>query len=140
MKNISLVILLIIITVLAMGANFNSFVFGGKAPLFGLLSSFAFVTTWVLIFRYALKNKEYNLILPSTVFWLLTFLTALITIYINITETTISFIIPFAVLFLAPLYGINYIDLHNLITLAIMVIIAGNFIYFGSRFIIINKK
>jgi len=140
MKNIGLGTFLIGITVLAIIFNLNDFIFGGKVPLYDFLLSFSYGTIWVLVFRYALNIGEHSLILSSTVFWCLTCLTALITLYINITEATISFMIPFAIVFLTPLYGMNFIGTHNIITLAIILTFACYFICFGARYIIRNKK
>lgn len=140
MKRIDLTIVLIIITILAMIFNIGALVSGGYSSLFGFLASFGFVAIWALIYRYILKNRKNNLIVFSIMFWSLTLLTALIMLYVNITEVSISFIIPFLLLFLTPLHGLGFIGKsNNIITLIIILIIASIFILSGLIFLIKNK-
>lgn len=139
-KNNSLGVILIIITILAIAFNLSSFINGGYSSFFGSLISFAFIAIWVLVFRCALKNKDYTLIIISIVFWSLTFIIAFLTLYVNITEVDMSFMIPFVVIFLTPLYGLDVIGRDNIITLAIIIAIAISFVWLGLKSIIKSKK
>lgn len=139
MKKNSLGIILIIITILSLVFNISSLINGGDSSFFGSLMSFAFIAIWVLVFRYVLKNKDYTLIIISTVFWSLTFITALVAIYVNITEVDMSFMIPFVVAFLTPLYGLDVIGRDNIITVSIMLIISIGFIFVGLKYLFKNK-
>ena len=131
MKKVCMGSLLVVMTIIAIICNFNEFTFGGKALLLGFLLSIVYLVTWVFVFRDALKNKEYNLILPTIIFWSITCLTALVTLYVNVTEATISLIIPFAIMFLTPMYGLNYMGINNIILLVSIAIIASYFIFYS---------
>lgn len=110
-------IALIIITILAIILNVEDVIFGGKASIFGFLSSFGVVVMWGLFYKSMLKDRKNNLILFSTVIWSLIFLTALGVLYENITENLIQVLvdlmIPFGLIFLTPLYGLGFVGESN---------------------------
>lgn len=138
-------IALIIITILAIILNVEDVIFGGKASIFGFLSSFGVVVMWGLFYKSMLKDRKNNLILFSTVIWSLIFLTALGVLYENITENLIQVLvdlmIPFGLIFLTPLYGLGFIgESNHVITSIIILIIASVFIFAGLKFLIKNKE
>lgn len=140
MKKIGLSVLIIITTIVAIILNFNSALQGGSAVLLDSLVSFVFLGIWIFVFRYAVKHKEYNLILPFILFWIITLLTTLTTIIVNISDMTINFIIPFVIVFLTPLYGVRILGASYILALVVIAIISIGFIVYGLYNIIKTKK
>lgn len=132
--------LLTIIIVVSIFFNFNTFFMGGPPVLMEFLVSIAYLIIWGLFFRYALKNKEYNLVLFSTIFWMLACLTSIVHIYININHATFDNIILFAIIFISPLYGLSFIFNHTFMLEISVIIISYCFLYFGIKFLIMKRK
>lgn len=141
MKNTDLAIQLAAITILSIIINFEAFIFGGKAGIFGFLVSLSYAVMWVGLFGYALKKKRDQLIFASVVFWILTGMTALITLYANMNQIVdFSIMAPFALLFLTPLYGMNFLIDDTIPNLIVMIAFASCFIFSGIIFMLYNRQ
>ena len=140
MKKVWLGILLIITTVFAIILNFNSALQGRHAVLLDCIVTVLFVCVWVVVFIYAVNRKENNQILPSIIFWIITLLTAITVIFINIFDLTINIIIPYVIVLLTPLYGIRVLGVSYISTLLLMALIAAFFVAYGLYAIIVDRK
>lgn len=133
-------LILVIIVISAIFINFNVFLRGGLPSLAEFFVSIAYVVTWVLIFKLALKKEKYNLIFLSTVFWLLTCVTSITAFYIIISNEIMSFFIPFVIVFITPIYGLELLFNHKYMILIFISIISCCFSYFGVKFLITQRK
>jgi len=131
MKKAWIGILLIITTVVAIILNFNSALQGSVAVLKDFIVTFIFLVVWGVLLVHAVKHKEYNVILPSIVFWTLSLITALLVIAINSFDLTINIVIPFVIVFLTPLYGIRILGVSHIFAQIIMAVIAAIYVACG---------
>lgn len=140
MKKVVLSIFLVVINIIVIILNFNSALQGGAASLFDFIVTVIYLCVWIFIFIYSIKHKEHNLVLPSTLFWMVVLLTTLVTICINVSDVTINFIVPFVTVFLTPLYGFRFLVTSYVVLLIIIAIISSYFIYYGLKFIIRSRN
>ncbi len=99
-------IALIFVIILSIVINFNSFLMGRASSLSNIVITIAYITFWFVYIWLSKENKK-NLLF-STIWSLLTFVCAVSTLAVNIkTDLIVDFMIPFAMIFLTPLYGIE---------------------------------
>jgi len=140
-------LILPVILVFATALNFNSFLYSSNLSWFEVGVSIIYLIIWIVNFRSALKNKKYNLILASTIFWIATFITSSITLYINVNpDNTIYSIllILLAILLLTPLHGFEFVISHIIsnryIIFILFLTISLIFSLLGLKFLIEQKK
>ena len=113
-----------LVQVLAITLNFNSLLQGRAATGINVAISLLYFGFWIC-FIPAMKRYNANRgLLTSLVFWGLVLLTALLTLTVNIFDIDLPLLVPFAILFLAPTYGVRIAQLPNIAALTIIVLIA----------------
>lgn len=146
MKKISWLYIVLFITVIsAIHFNLGAFLYSQYISLFEFLVSIVYLTIWILVFIYAIKDKEYKLSMFSTIFWSLTCLTAAILLLISMSDTLkdaswTADLIVFIIVFLTPLSGLNLIFTHKYMLESSAIIFSCFFLYFGIRFLIRQRK
>lgn len=99
-------IALVIIIILSIIINFNAFLMGGASNLLNVFITIAYIISW---FAFIWLSKENRKSLIFSAIWSLSTLAcAALMLAVNINEKLdLSFIIPFAMIFITPLYGIE---------------------------------
>lgn len=138
-------LILFAIVILAVAFNFNAALYSSNLSWLEFSVSVTYLIIWAMNFKSALKNKNYSLIRTSTIFWIATFITSSITLYINVNPNINStLLIPLAILLLTPLYGFEFIikQIANYRYAAVVLVIAISFIFslLGLKFLIAQKK
>jgi hypothetical protein len=133
------IILSILIVIGGMVLNFQEFLMGSPATIKNVIVTTAYMLIWILILMIAIKNKNSSLMKYSSVFWVLTMLTSLLTAYVNVTEANIDFGIIFVILLLGQWYGINFI-VGSYLTISIIIAIISLIMFVISIFSIRNIK
>src|SRR5665648_868656 len=106
MKSKYLNFALIFVTLLSIIINFNSFLMGHDSSLLGIITTITYIVFWFL-FIVLSKNSRKALVF-SIVWSLLTLACASVTLAANINDRLIvDFAIPFAMVFITPLYAIE---------------------------------
>lgn len=106
MKVKHLNITLISITILSIVINFNSFLMGNASSLSNIITTITYITVW-FVYIWLSKSNRKNLFF-SVIWSLFTFVVATVTLAVNINDRLIvDFVIPFAIIFITPLYGIE---------------------------------
>lgn len=97
---------LILIIIMSIAINFKSFLMGSASNLLNIVITIGYIIFW---FAYIWISKENKRNLVFSIIWsLLTFVCAAFTLAVNIkTDLIVDFIIPFSIIFLTPLYGIE---------------------------------
>ena len=112
------------VQVLAIALNFNSLLQGSAATGVNIAISLLYLVFWIWFILVMKRYDAYRVLLVSLVFWGLVLLTALLTLFVNIFDASLTLVVPFTTIFLAPLYGVKLAGLSNEAALSIIVIIA----------------
>lgn len=137
LPNMVLVLLSIIVCIAAMIFNLGEFAYGHAKPSNAVIT-FCFILFWILFL--ALVQKEKKLLIYTTVFWGLTFITAVVMILINLTPLEAVWVALPAIPLIGPLYGIEIIFADNVTALSIIAFIAMAFTACGIWFIVRAKR
>lgn len=106
MKIKHLNIALIFIIILSITINFNSFLMGSASSLLNKVITIVYVIFWV-VFIWLSKINGKNLIF-AVIWSLFTFVCAILILAVNINDKlVVDFVIPFAMIFITPLYGLE---------------------------------
>ena len=98
-----------IATVIAGAAlNFPEFLMGSPANAKNIIVTLAYIAMGILVLSISAINKNQRIMAASVVFWLLTFLFALLTAYVNATGAIVDWAIPFVIVLLGPWYGVSF--------------------------------
>ena len=81
-KSIESVFILPDVAILGIILNFSSSLYSDISWL-EFCASVIYLIKWIVNFKSALKNKNYRLIRVSTIFWIITFISSSIGLYIN---------------------------------------------------------
>ncbi len=92
------------VTLLSGALNFNDYVMGYPASVAGMLVSALYVVVWT---AFTIYNRRQGFIIMSMVWGGVTLLVASISCYIAAFDLIGAAIIPFALLFLTPFYGLT---------------------------------
>ncbi|HBV69029.1 MAG TPA: hypothetical protein DEF04_13285, partial [Clostridiales bacterium] len=125
-----------IIVILAIFLNFKAFLYSSNLSMFEFCVSIFYLIIWGLVFKTARRNKRYNLILVSTVFWIMTFLTSSLVSYVRASNADISPPLFFVIVLLTPLFGLEFIINHKYMVYILMSIISFLFSYLGVKFLL----
>lgn len=146
-KAIESVFILPVIVILGVILNFKSFLYDFNLSWFEVGVSSAYLIIWIINFKSALKNKKYKLILVLTIFWIITFITSSIGLYINFNphHTIFDILLIFLFfIFLTPLFGFKFvieqIIISRYIIFILFLIISFIFSVFGLKFLIAQRK
>lgn len=122
MKNtIIFIIVPILAVIIAVVLNFQGFLMSSPVTVKNIFVTFVYLAIWISILIITLKSKNYFAMnYYYLVFWLLTLFFAVITAFANVTEFYTDWAIPFIILLLTPLYGIDIL-VDNHLTTAIIV-------------------
>jgi hypothetical protein len=123
-KTIFLVLLPISIIILGIVLNFQEFLMGSQVSIKNLIVSLVYLAIWIVAFRICSKIKNRIIMRCYSVFWLLTLILAMITVFVNLTEVNLSGAIPFVILFLTQWYGIDYFIDSHIITLTLVSLVS----------------
>ena len=134
--NTVLVLLSIIVSITAMIFNLGEFAYGHAKPI-NTVITLCYILFWMIFL--ILARKEGKLLMYSTIFWGLTFITAIVMILINLTSLELVSIALLAIPLIGPLIGIDIIFADNVVTLSIIAFIAVVFTACGIWFIIKRK-
>jgi len=137
-KAIITVILSIFIFILGIVLNFQEFLMGSPTTIKNLIVTFVYLSAWTFVMRISVKSKNYLLIKYYSGIWIATLITAIITVYINITDVIATWALPFAILFLTPWYGIRFF-VGSLLTVSIIIAILS-FIMFSIVVLSLRKN
>ncbi len=146
-KSIESGIILPIIVILATILNFKSYLYDSNLSWFEVGVSVIYLIIWIINFKSAWKDKKYNLILASTIFWITTFITASIILYmvVNPYNKIDSTVLLFLDIFLlTPLFGFEFvikqIIISRYIILILMSAISFVFSLLGLIFLVTKRK
>ena len=99
-------IALIIIIILSIIINFNVFLMGSASSLLNVFITIIYVISWFAFIWLSKANK--NSLIFSAIWSLSTLTCAALTLAVNINnKLDVSFMIPFAIIFITPFYGIE---------------------------------
>lgn len=122
MKNtIIFIIVPILAVIIGVVLNFQEFLMSSPVTVKNIFVTFVYLAIWISILIITLKSKNYFAMnYYYLVFWLLTLFFAVITAFANVKEFYTDWAIPFIILLLTPLYGIDIL-VDNHLTTAIIV-------------------
>ncbi|MGF7047838.1 hypothetical protein J2T13_002344 [Paenibacillus sp. DS2015] len=111
MKNnaITVVSLSIVAVIGGIVLNFQEFLMGNTATTKNVIVTLAYIAIWILVLVLASKNKSRIIMMYCLGFWIATLLFAMLTIYINVTEATVNWAIPFVIVLLGQWYGVMFL-------------------------------
>lgn len=101
--------------------NFQEFLMGNPANEKNLIVTIVYVAIWMIIMFLGYSMKSSKLMMYCSVYWTATLIFSILTIYINATEATVNWAIPFVILFIGQWYGVmcfidNFLNASILIT------------------------
>jgi len=109
MKKLTIAVILSIIAIVGgLILNFQEFLSGSPANAKNLIVTFLYIAIWCFLLVVAAKSKNHKVLMYCSVFWIITLIFSVITIYANATEASVDWAIPFVALLLGQFYGINY--------------------------------
>jgi hypothetical protein len=110
MKNNAIIVVFLSIVAVIGGLvlNFHEFLMGSTANAKNLIVTFIYIVIWILVLVFGSKSKSRIIMMYCFTFWLATFLISMLTIYINATEATFNWAIPFVIFLLGQWYGVNF--------------------------------
>lgn len=110
LKNIAPITIIIFIGTIIGGSilNFTEFLMGSPATIKNLSVTIAYLAICILILGVGRKYKSSEIMKWCSVFWAITFFSAILTVFVNATGVTASWAIAFIILFLGQWYGINF--------------------------------
>jgi hypothetical protein len=114
----------IVTVIVAMAFNFPQFLMGSPATVKNIIVTLVYITIGILVLIISARNKNRQIIKASLVFWLLTFIFALFTAYINLTDAIAYWAIPFVIVLLGPWYGISFFTSSFLMVSIIIVLLS----------------
>lgn len=113
-------VLSIATVIAAVVLNFPEFLMGSPASVRNIIVTVAYIAIGILVLVISTINKSRRIMAASVVFWLLTFLFALLTAYVNATGAIVDWAIPFVIVFIGPWYGISFFT-NNFLTASIII-------------------
>lgn len=120
-KAIISIILPLAIIIVGLVLNFPEFLMGSPATIKNVIVTFVYLATWILILTINAKSKTRGIMKYYSVFWIITLFFAILVGYVNVTEATINWAIPFVILFLTQWYGINFF-VESYLTISIIIV------------------
>lgn len=110
MKNKAIATILLSIGAIIGGLilNFQEFLMGSPANIKNLIVTFLYIAIWILVLVISIKIKSLIVLKYCSVFWIITLLLAILTIYVNATGTSANWALPFVILLLGQWYGVNF--------------------------------
>lgn len=132
-------IALIFVIILSIIINFNSFLMGSASSLSNIVTTIVYIIFW-FVFIWLSKTNRKNLIF-SVIWSLFTFVCATVTLAVNINDTlNVDFIIPFAIIFLTPTYGIEALFYESRFLKVSIICIIISLTWFTMSFIFLRRK
>lgn len=107
-KTMTLIFLSIILVLGCMYLNFENFLYGSPATVKNLIVTFLYIVSWGIILIIGIKDSDYKFMIYSCIFWLIILLLSILTIYVNITDASADWAIPFVILLLGQWYGFKF--------------------------------
>lgn len=102
----------IILSILAVTSgiilNFEEYWFGSPVNTKNLIITFVYIAIWIFVLIIGIKTKSRKIMIYCFLYWILTLFFSILIAYINVTEASIDWAIPFVIIFLGPLYGIMF--------------------------------
>lgn len=129
-------VLLLFIHVLAIVINFNSLLQGSPANTLNSIASLCYFVFWIWFLSTVEQSGSYQEMNFILGFWGIVLITALLALSINMFDLDFPLVIPFAVLFLTPAYGIRIMQISNEAALTIIAVIA----LFFSIYCLLRKR
>lgn len=121
-KVIVLIVLSIIAVIGGMVLNFPEFLMGHSATTKNLIVTFTYVAIWSVVLGVSIRIKSRGLIKYSSLFWLITLLLSVLTAYVNISDISADWAIPFVILFIGQWYGIKFF-VGSFLTVSIIIVL-----------------
>lgn len=136
-KAITAIILSIVAVIGGLVLNFQEFLMGSAANIKNFTVTFLYIGIWIFAIFLGWKSKSYKLMSYYLAFWIATFITSILTIYINTTDATVSWAIPVVILFIGQWYGtMLFVDNFVIGSIAIAVFSIG----FSTAIVILLKR
>ena len=133
-----------VIIVLATAFNFNSALYSSNLSWFEVCVSVIYLLIWGVTFSSAWKNKNYNLIRASAIFWITTFILSSLLLHIRMNNADIGLPLLLVIPLITPLFGLefltNYIINQRYIIYILISAVSFVFSSFGLFFLITNRK
>jgi uncharacterized membrane protein len=107
-KRTATIVLSAIAVIGGMVLNFNEFLMGNPASMKNLLVTLAYIAIWVFVLIIGIRNKNREIMRYCSAFWIITLLTSILAWYANATDAIVDWAIPFVILLLSQLYGIDF--------------------------------
>lgn len=139
MKIKHLNIALITIIILSIIINFNVFLMGGASSLPNIIITIIYMISWPAFIWLSKTNR--NSLIFSAIWSLSTLVCAAVTLAVNINDgLDLSFIIPFAMIFITPFYGIEFFFNKQVYLISSIIITIISLTWVVMSFIFLNSK
>jgi hypothetical protein len=119
-KAVIAIILSIAAVIGCMVLNFQEFLRGSPANAKNLIVTFVYLAIWILVLIIGTKNNNRRSLMYCFVFWIVTLLFSMLTVYVNATGAPADWAIPFVILLLGQWYGIRFI-VNDFLTVSIII-------------------
>ena len=121
--SIIFVILSIIIFIASLLLNFIEFQNGSSASIRSVIITFSYATVWILVLVTGIISRNYGAVIYCSLFWLITFISAVTVVYGNTggtVESWLDLMFPVILLFIGQWHGLRFF-VHSNITYFILI-------------------
>lgn len=129
-----------IIIILATILNFRSFLYSFNLSWFEVGVSVIYLAIWIITLKSSWKNKKYNLIFISSIFWITTFTLSSMLVHIRMNNADIDLPLLLVLLLITPLFGLEFLINHRYIIYIVISVISFVFSAFGTFSLITKRK
>lgn len=100
--------------------NFPQFLMGSPANIKNLIVTIAYIIIWITALFIGTRSKNYIVMRIFFIFWIVTLVFSIVTVFINMAEIYAAWAVPFVILLLTQWYGIQFF-IKSLETSAIII-------------------
>ena len=100
--------------------NFPQFLMGSPANIKNLIVTLAYVIIWITALIIGIRSKNHMVMRYFYIFWIVTLIFSIVTVFINMAEIYTAWALPFVILLLTQWYGILFF-INNFETSAIII-------------------
>lgn len=100
--------------------NFPQFLMSSPANIKNLIVTIAYIIIWITALFIGTRSKNYIVMRSFFIFWIVTLVFSIVTVFINVAEIYAAWAVPFVILLLTQWYGIQFF-INNFETSAIII-------------------
>ncbi|ADL50426.1 hypothetical protein [Clostridium cellulovorans] len=87
--------------------------FHGPATVSNAIITLGYIFCWILMLVYGAKGSTRGFKMYFCIFWIITFGATLVNVYLNATDASIGWFLPFEILLIGPWYGLEFFGIKG---------------------------